>query len=346
VLKCRIENVSLSPLITHLLRYRFMQAIGGMALDGDYKIDQNSCLHGSLNLKSLLKKGNGMSHKWNTSNAYMKKEGVPDFGACTVPQLLLGYDANLASQNANDYYTNDGRNPCFESDDYFEYITGVLEAHPPRYDYVVLNDQTKRPGISAKRNTTLQVLQDYYVPLLLETGAVPVFFATHGYESDEVDVSDMGNVSEFTSSIFEGYRLYAELLEANLPETQRPRIAPIGLAFLLVYEESPLMWEKLFFVDGFHPSPHGTYLMGCVLHATLYGYMPGHEALPAMPETLWNRARSMQIGGEYHMPFPTYEETVYLYSVARKVMMYDERPKTWIRHYDDDYESDYIGVRG
>lgn len=288
-----------------------------------------------------------MAPKWNTSHAKIPGTAdLHDFGACTVPQLLLGEDSNLVSGNANGYYKDDGRNPCFVDENYLEYTLRQFDGTQPHYDYVLLNDRSTWPAIEEKRYDSMQVLQELYVPMILETGGIPVLFATHGYESDEVDTSEFGGVSNFTSSVFEGYRQYAEVLAANLPEEQQPRIAPVGLAFLMVYEENLEMWEKLFFVDGYHPSPHGTYLMGCVLYATLYGYMPGNNALPAVPKNLWRRARKMQIGGEYHMPFPTYDEAVYLYSVARKLMEYDERPETWTRYYDESTESDYIGAWG
>jgi hypothetical protein len=323
---------------------RFLQEIGGTtALKGDYNIQQQSCLHGSLNFKSLLYRGNGMAHKWNTKHAYVK-QGIYDFGACTVPQLLVGSDDNLVSGNANGYYKDDGRNPCFNNNVYLEYTRTLFggSSTKPHYDFVLLNDRSTWPAIEEKRYNSIQILQNYYVPMLKESGgAIPVLFATHGYDSTVVDVSDFGGISNFTSDIFEGYRQYADMLAANLEVP--PRIAPVGLAFLVVYEENYDMWQKLFFVDGYHPSPHGTYLMGCVLYATLYGYMPGNKALPSTPKSLWRRARKMQIGGNYHMPYPTLDEALYLYNVAEKVMMHGKRPTTWSRYYDETTESDYIG---
>jgi hypothetical protein len=317
---------------------RFMQEIAGKSPQGDYLLTQNSCLHGALHFKSLLKKGNGMLHKWNTKSAYIEGAGVHDYGACTVRQLLLGYDESLSYKNSNGNYTNDGKNPCFKSSLYYEYITGM---EMPEWDFVLLNDQTTYPAIAAKRNQSLRVLQERYVPLL-GNNSIPVLYATHGYESSFVNVTKLGNVSQFTSLVFEGYRQYAQILEQYLLPQQTPRIAPVGLAFLVVYEENREMWDKLFYIDGFHPSPHGSYLMGCVLHATLTGRMPpGASALPDDPSSLWNRARRMEIGSKYVMPFPTKDEVTYLYHVARKVMILNHRPNTWIRHFNES-ESDYI----
>jgi hypothetical protein len=313
---------------------RFMQALAGKSPQGDYLITQNSCLHGSLNFKTLLKKGNGMLHKWNTKNAYIESAGVYDYGACSVRQLLLGYDESLSWMNSNGNYTNDGKNPCLRSSLYYYYVTGM---EMPEWDFVLLNDQTTFPAIEEKKQTSLTVLRDRYVPMM--GNSIPVLYATHGYESSVVNVTKLGNVSEFTSLVFEGYRQYAQMFDEYLP--QRPRIAPVGLAFLVVYEENYEMWKKLFFVDGFHPSPHGSYLMGCVLYATLTGHMPGPVDLLEHPKTLWSRARRMEIGTKYVMPYPTKDEATYLYHVARKVMIFNHRPKTWIRYFNDT-ESDYI----
>ena len=329
---------------------RFLQELGGTTRTGTYKIQQQSCLHGSLNFKSLLRRGNGMADKWNTSHAILQQQNkdtaIHDFGACTVTQLLLGKDDNLVEGNANGYYKNDGKNPCLNDNAYLEYTQNTFfhGQTPPHYDFILLNDRSTWPAIEEKRYASLQVLQQSYLPMILETGGIPVLYATHGYVSDQVNASEFGDIANFTSSVFEGYRQYAQLLSDNLPATQQARIAPVGLAFLLVYEDNYAMWEKLFFIDGFHPSPHGTYLMGCVLYATLYGYMPGTNAIPNLPKELWRRARKMQIGSKkYAMPFPTQEEALYLYTVATKVMMYGERPQSWIKYYDESTESDYIG---
>lgn len=315
---------------------RFMQEITGKSSQGEYLIHQNSCLHGALNFKALLEKGNGMLLKWNTDNAYIGN-GLYDFGVCTVRQLLLGYDDNASPFKSSGIYTNDGMNPCFHSRAYFDYLNDTAEIQ--KWDFCVLNDRTTFPAMEDKKNQSLRVLKEHYVPML--GNSTPVLYATHGYESSVVNVSSMGNVSEFTSRVFEGYRQYAQLLDENLP--RQPRIAPVGLAFLLVYEENREMWNKLVYVDGFHPSPHGSYLMGCVLYATLYGTMPGTLALPSDPKTLWKRARKMQTT-DHVMPFPTYNELQYLYQVARRVMILNHRPNTWIRYFNDS-ESDYIAKR-
>ena len=144
---------------------RFLQALSSN------KISQNSMLHGSLNFKTLVTHGNGMYTKWQTENAAMDvieievkdyddyyggdddaaenakttmEHTIYDFGACSFPQLLFGYDSALSNGNSNSFYSDDGKNPCFEDDYYLDYLNAKYEdeKEPPSWDYVILNDHT------------------------------------------------------------------------------------------------------------------------------------------------------------------------------------------------------------
>lgn len=183
-----------------------------------------------------------MNNKWKTQKAEMRGQdseaGVFDFGACSVPQLILGYDEKLYDMASN--YKNDSKNPCMMSEAYYNYSMAHYQNIQPDWDYVVMNDQTQYPAIEEKKEISIQVLEESYLPMIQESGAIPILYATHGYRSDVINVTGLGNVSSFTSDVFEGYRQYAELLSANLPDEQQPRIAPVGLAFLVVYEEVSL----------------------------------------------------------------------------------------------------------
>ena len=81
------------------------------------------------------------------------------------------------------------------------------------------------------------------------------------------------------------------------------------------------MWERLFHVDDFHPSPHGTFLQVCVLHWTLFGCGPenidGDGA--SNIEHLWSDARVMQPPSDDSLPLPTMEEARYLAEIAEAV---------------------------
>merc|ERR1719277_229554 len=78
-----------------------------------------------------------------------------------------------------------------------------------------------------------------------------------------------------------GYEHYASLI--TRPD-RRPVVAPVGNAFGLVYDdvvragENPAaptsLFHRLYDPDGTHPSPLGTYLAACVLHASITGQTP------------------------------------------------------------------------
>jgi len=84
--------------------------------------------------------------------------------------------------------------------------------------------------------------------------------------------------------------------------------------------------DKLFHYDEFHPSPHGSFLAGCVLYSTIMGEAPKLElAIPSQkeggPAVLWqrSRARLMQPPEEEPLERPTLDEAIYLYEVALDV---------------------------
>lgn len=332
---------------------RFMEALSGNT------IVQNSCLHGALSFSTILEKGNGMYKKWRKKAALMDEKyngyKVYDYGACTLPQLLFGYDDNLSEGNENGIYTNDGNNPCFQDPVYLQYLNQLYETNgpPAHYDFVVMNDQTRYPAEYSKRMTSLLALTSSYAAIFLESDARPVFLATHGYKSKKINTTMVGDVPEFTSRVHYGYQQYAQALGHYLPADQTPLIAPVGLAFLVIWEEARGQWEKLFFTDGFHPSPHGTYLIGCVVYATLYNRMPPTgTSFPRDMSHLWRRARKMQIGSGSAMDFPTGDEAAYLFRVARRVVLEGYTPHSLLNGTEvealeaeerDSYNSEYSG---
>ena len=310
------------------------------ALTGD-RIYQNSCLHGSLNLMSVLKKGNGMYLKWSNDRAlipgvdtaeYSCTNGtIFDFGACSVPQLLFGEDENLSVENENGVYINDGKNPCFEDQNYLPYLRDTY--HPSNWDFIVLNDHSVYPGVYTLRQSSILVLKEVYGSMLLELGSRPVFLATHAYDKSEHAQAEssrtitLGNVSEFTSRVYYGCQMYVETMAAILPTMQEPILAPSGLAFLVVWEEHYAMWKNLMFdYDGFHPSPYGSYLEGCVLYASMFGRMPPlHDSV----EDLFSRSRAMHINvSDAPLRYPTLDEANYLRSVAKRVVLQGFKPKS------------------
>lgn len=380
---------------------RFMEALANATNDNTKHLIQDSCLHGSLSFRSFLQKGNGMYHKWQTTNAIIPNTSlyyshmanssminpdaiIYDYGACTVNQLFFGYDEDLTVKNSNGKYRNDGMNPCIKDKNYYYYLQAKYEYRnslgkiPSKWDFVVMNDQTVYPGIVSKRKRSLKVLTTKYAKLFkkLKT-ARPVFLATYGYmkasyqsgqqqQQDAASDDDttanadynydttydtLGSMEEFTSRIWYGYQQYAKELGALLPASQQPIIAPVGPAFLMLYEENLSLWDKMFYDDGYHPSPHGSFLIGCVLYATLYGRLPSSNIfdVASMPYSssgtynnddsvsddqytiahLWKNARKMQMSdmGSNH-PYPTIEEAKYLLYIAERVVFYGDLPST------------------
>ena len=338
---------------------RFMQTVSG-----NDRMNQDCCLHGDAAFTTILNWGSGTYQIWHTGVARVKNDKgaiLYDMGACTVEQLLFGYDEALEYKVQNyeggynsydDDATNndqfasyyDGKNPCLQNPSYYYYKQSLYETNgdSPQWDFVVMNDRTRSPARSVSRNASLQVLEDVYLPWFQETGATPVFLVTYGYDTPYRDMGGLDDVATFTSLTYEGYKQYAALLQANLPERQKPRLAPVGLAFLMVYEENYGLWQKLFHIDRIHPSPHGTFLQGCVVHHTIYGKLPDKRiALVDNMSSLWNTARRMQPRKHRRMSMPTREEAEYLYHIAERITVRKQFPKTFIR-YQKGEASDYV----
>eukprot|EP00537_Pseudo-nitzschia_pungens_P009239 CAMPEP_0172380010 /NCGR_PEP_ID=MMETSP1060-20121228/70218_1 /TAXON_ID=37318 /ORGANISM="Pseudo-nitzschia pungens, Strain cf. cingulata" /LENGTH=307 /DNA_ID=CAMNT_0013107755 /DNA_START=336 /DNA_END=1259 /DNA_ORIENTATION=+ len=235
---------------------------------------QDSCLHGRLTVTELLETGNGMYYFWADDDSDRSdNDGFPDFGACSVPQLLLGYDEGIADDNFEDYYTIDGLNPCFEDPDYLEYATATRSPEndessnkdsASRWDYVVINDQSMHPAVYYDRMESASTLLTVYVPMLNASNSIPILYQTWGYWREDIDMTGFVDVPTFTTRLREGYEYYSAILTEALPRHLTPRIAPVGSAFLVVWEENLSVWNRLFGEDLYHPSPHGVDVCGCV----------------------------------------------------------------------------------
>jgi len=330
---------------------------------GDGHINQDSCLHGDADLNTILLWGNGMYPKWMTGNARagMSDRTQYDFGACSVPQMLFGYDGNLEQKVENfgnyedddvalaetmayddfvSYY--DGSNPCLRHENYYSYLQNQYETNgAPKWDYIVINDNTRSPARSEAREQSLEALQTYYLPWLQELGAIPILLATYGYWTPYRDMGGLTDVPTFTSLTYEGYIQYARLLQAGLPESQKPRIAPVGLAFLLVWEENQELWSNLFHVDKIHASPAGTYLEALIIYHTIFGEMaPRATALRPDTSSMWDDARRFTPPDHRRGRFPTPEEAAFLYNVAVRICVYGIIPRSLI-YYENGEAASY-----
>lgn len=298
-------------------------------------IMQDSCLHAGGSLAALLVTGNGMYGRWSTDEAMIYSDedynedyggysAIYDFGSCSVGQLVRGTDSQLAYGNSNGQFYDDGRNPCLQDPYYLSFLQDTAPSSL-KWDFVVLADQSKRMAISDARADSVEALTDTYAPLLKKAKAIPIIVDTHAFWSDNSNMTGLTDVPTFTSLLYEGVQDYVDALKSALPSRLSPRVAPIGLAYLTIYEEDNELWERLFLDDSIHSSVHGSYLFACVLYCTLFGHLPS-ESLE-LPEYLFADARKLMGQPQY----PNYEETVYLNNVARRVALQGYVPSSFSR---------------
>eukprot|EP00535_Pseudo-nitzschia_heimii_P012564 CAMPEP_0197198460 /NCGR_PEP_ID=MMETSP1423-20130617/33383_1 /TAXON_ID=476441 /ORGANISM="Pseudo-nitzschia heimii, Strain UNC1101" /LENGTH=529 /DNA_ID=CAMNT_0042652293 /DNA_START=263 /DNA_END=1853 /DNA_ORIENTATION=- len=256
-----------------------------------------------------------------------------------VDDEQVDYYANVDdSFNENFPLTNDGKNPCllsanyyfFKQSQYDEFNGGV-----PKWDYILLNDNSRGPCCTSPREEGIELLVDVYVPWILKTGAV-----THAYWPSSRDMSGLTDIPTFMSLTYEGYREYAEAIGQLLPEHQQPKLAPVGLAFLLIWEENPTFWQNLIHMDEIHLTPTGTFLEGLVVYATLYGHLPSPSVvLNGDVANLFSNARRMTPSEHIQEAYPTLDNARYLYHIASRIMN-GEIPRTFI-HYTNGESVDF-----
>lgn len=268
-------------------------------------------------------------------------EAIYDFGACTPKQLMTGVDPRLndpgyaqpTEVNATNF------NPCRQDPYYLKWSQSWFKENTPNWDVVVINDNTQSPATFQSRARSMAFLNEFWLPILKRTGATPVFLWTHAYRQDSMSCapsrnmtgSGLEDIANFTSLTYSGLKSYVNILTPNLPESQTPRIAPVGLAFLVVYEEDPELWKLLFHCDELHASPSGSFLQACIVHYTLFGEMPDRDHVVRQHmSSLWKTARMMQHAWEPPNPFPTTKQAEYLYHVAERIMVHGHVPSSFI----------------
>ena len=136
---------------------------------------------------------------------------------------------------------------------------------------------------------------------------------------------------------------YAEALASVLPDDQTPLIAPAGLAFLLVYEEDQSKWEDLISGDGVHASVRGSYLIACVIYATIYGHLPEKGYSTHHIDEIFAKSRKVY---DAEITYPTTSEAIYYRSIARRVVLLGEMPASFTPDEEDVEEGDFVGDQG
>jgi len=302
-------------------------------------VTQDSLLHNSAGILQVIMTGNGMWNKWATQNAMINgvkfnsnkgnTEYLYDMGACSVPQLLTGHDEAMASYDNMGSYVDDGQNPCFQQDAYREYHETIDLGK--KWDFVVITDQSKAMAFDSSREGALMAFNYTYGPILKEKHISPIIVQPHAYSSSGVSSATLDAMTTFTALIMEGAEIYKKYLNKRIGWFNHAHIAPVGNAYLAVYEESPIdLWPKLFLDDGVHPSAYGTFLYGCVIYATMTGYMPKYKnvVVDDMENSdLFASARRLQSSSST-AGFPSKDEAAILFKIAKKVAIHGYKPKS------------------
>jgi hypothetical protein len=203
------------------------------------------------------------------------------------------------------------------------YTRRLLNKTATKWNYVVLVDQTKRMAVQSARADTVDALKNYYAPLLKKSGAIPVIVDTHSFWSQNTNMSGLEDVATFQKLIYDGVDEYVSALSSYLPRKQSPIVAPIGMAYLTIFEERPQMWVQLFLDDAVHSSLHGSYLFSIVLYATMFRHLPSEEAsIPEHIDSLFANSRRLVYGQK---------ESLYYRNVARRVVLSGHVPKSFSR---------------
>jgi hypothetical protein len=320
---------------------------------------QNSCLHAGGTLADLLVTGNGMYTLFQTDEAvleypvtdaaasclttsssssssntdyttyYAYQDGSEmytcvtyDYGLCTVAQVLQGYDEYMSYGNKYGKYYSDGLNPCIMDTNYASFVEMELQNDPVTWNYVVLVEQTKRMAVPQALSETLSVLTYRYGPLIATSGAVPIVVDTHAFWSNKSNMTGLTDIPTFTYLITQGVASFVDALAAVLPESQAPIVAPIGLAYLTVWEEDYDLWETLFVDDGIHSSLSGSYMFACVLYAALFGRLP--DSLGDAGSNNNNGLSNLFLDARKivgQATYPSTDEAEYLRAVAGRVTL-------------------------
>jgi len=130
-----------------------------------------------------------------------------------------------------------------------------------KWDYVVLQEQSVM-GVSYYVNGNPRVVTDeYFTPYaekwvaeIRKAGATPVFYLTWARKATPEDQTELA---------------YAYIHVARETESL---VAPAGIAWSLVRQRQPNI--DLFYKDGSHPSPAGSYLNACAMYASIFDQDP------------------------------------------------------------------------
>mmetsp|Transcript_24492 Transcript_24492/g.51278 ORF Transcript_24492/g.51278 Transcript_24492/m.51278 type:complete len:291 (-) Transcript_24492:252-1124(-) len=208
------------------------------------------------------------------------------------------------------------------------------------WDVVVLQDNSGVPGGASKNayKASLKALQEDLAPLTTRS-AHCILYSTWGhlhgsvYEKQRAAYPDYLIMQRLTTAGCEAYfHLLSELRSQN-DNALRTSLAPVGDAFLIIYEEevaqgrtpthASSLFSRLFVPDHFHPSRIGTYLAACtfvelLIHDRHELSFPASWRPPA--ECAFDESLRERFGSDWRPERMSDEEAARLQHAARKAV--------------------------
>ena len=131
------------------------------------------------------------------------------------------------------------------------------------WDYVVLQEQSRRPAILENRRNQMIPAVHMLDEVITESGAVTVLFMTWG-NREGLPEAGYPDYLSMQAGLQAGYLEVAEAVDAL--------VVPVGTAWEQTTREDLALnlWQP----DGIHPSEAGTYLAACVFYAWFFHSSP------------------------------------------------------------------------
>ena len=132
-----------------------------------------------------------------------------------------------------------------------------------KWDYVVLQEQSRIPAIPEERDNEMYPLVRELNEKIIKNGAQTMLFMTWGYKDGDKEYG-YETYEDMQEALRIGYMGIAE--ELSLP------VSPVGLAFLRAKQEDKNI--NLWVDDASHPTVEGSYLAACVFYAKIFNKSP------------------------------------------------------------------------
>lgn len=186
------------------------------------------------------------------------------------------------------------------------------------WDFVVLQDNTPDPTHPESREMSLQALREHYLPALKKKIHSPILLLLEPFPFQSPRLRQhfgwRGGFDVFSNAIEEGYREYSRVAQEAGVET---RIVPMSTAMQQINLDG-VYFDRMYYSDGIHPSPHATWLQACLIFLAATGKSPPVWSIRI--RQMWqHQARFWQHDGQV-LPLPSMEEAEYLRQLSCNVV--------------------------